>query len=28
LPRDNDYKSLDILAERIAQKHREIGILK
>lgn len=28
LPRDNDYKSLDTLAEKIAQKHREIGILK
>jgi flavorubredoxin len=28
LPRDKDYEALDTLAERIAQKHREIGILK
>jgi flavorubredoxin len=28
LPRDKDYEALDTLAERIAQKHRKIGILK
>ena len=28
LPREKDFEALNILAERIAQKHREIGILK
>jgi flavorubredoxin len=28
LPREKDFEALDTLAERIAQKHREIGILK
>jgi flavorubredoxin len=28
LPREKDFEALNTLAERIAQKHREIGILK
>jgi hypothetical protein len=28
LPRDEDFNALDKLADKIAAKHREIGILK